>query len=306
MKFFQKLLIFYEQVFLMKKEALIQENGIFDTKRNGLYRDRGISFLADRFVRSESMADAHYHPYYELFYVVSGQCRMFVEHSLFSVGAGELVIIPSATLHRTQYDENVRVDRITVSFTEEYVSQLLEIAGQDFLNKNGEIGKICFSGEAKTELELLFGRLLKEEKNGDEFSELEIKSLLLNLFVILARNKERKTVKDFEGNEAAVKIQETARYIYENFDQDITLEKASQIAGMRDTYFSRMFREITGFGFKEYLTNVRIQQSVKMLTTGNLTITQIALACGFADGNYFGDAFKKSTGLSPREFRKSR
>ena len=37
---------------------------------------------------------------------------------------------------------------------------------------------------------------------------------------------------------------------------------------------------------------------------GSLTVTQIADRCGFSDSNYFGDAFKKAIGLSPREYRK--
>ena len=73
---------------------------------------------------------------------------------------------------------------------------------------------------------------------------------------------------------------------------------------MCSTYFSRKFMEVTGYGFKEYLTNVRIKRSQEMLITGKLTVTQIAFACGFADANYFGDAFRKCTGCSPREFRK--
>ena len=80
--------------------------------------------------------------------------------------------------------------------------------------------------------------------------------------------------------------------------------QASKMAGMRDTYFSRRFKEVTGLGFREYLLNVRIQHSMQMLLKSELSVTQIATACGFSDGNYFGDIFKKITGKSPREFRK--
>ena len=65
------------------------EQTIYDEKRDGLYRDRARDFMIHKEVRSKSMTTAHYHPYYELFYVTKGNCRMFVGHSLFTVTPGD-------------------------------------------------------------------------------------------------------------------------------------------------------------------------------------------------------------------------
>lgn len=58
---------------------------------------------------------------------------------------------------------------------------------------------------------------------------------------------------------------------------------------MNPTYFSKKFRETTGFGFKEYLTHIRLQNAAHLLRTTDTSITEIAGICGFSDGNYFGD-----------------
>ena len=73
---------------------------------------------------------------------------------------------------------------------------------------------------------------------------------------------------------------------------------------MSPAYFSRKFKSVTGFGFKEYLTNIRIREAAQLLINTGKSVTDIALECGFGDGNYFGDAFKKIKGISPRDFRK--
>jgi YesN/AraC family two-component response regulator len=73
---------------------------------------------------------------------------------------------------------------------------------------------------------------------------------------------------------------------------------------MSPAYCSRKFKSVTGFGFKEYLTNIRIREASRLLLTTSKSITEIAEACGFGDGNYFGDAFKKIKGVPPRVFRK--
>ena len=70
------------------------------------------------------------------------------------------------------------------------------------------------------------------------------------------------------------------------------------------SHLSRVFHQETGFGVREYLIHYRIRQACDLLLNSELTVTQIADRCGFSDSNYFGDAFKKATGLSPREYRK--
>lgn len=277
-------------------------SSIYDSKTKGIYRDRVNDFLIDRLCRSESMTNSHYHPYFELFYLSKGKCRIFADHSLFSVNEGDLVILPPSTLHRTQY-ENI-VERITVSFTPFFIKNFFESSGEiNFTNKI-KTCRLSFTEDTKAELEQIFETLIREEESPDQFSVLNKKSLLMKLLVILARNFNEKT--DFADSSTAIEksIQKAAEYIFYNFKNDITLEEAADIAGLRDTYFSRMFQEVTGYGFKEYLSHLRLQHSQKLLLNSKLSVTEIALECGFSNSNYFGDVFKKDTGLSPREFRK--
>ena len=66
-----------------------------------------------------------------------------------------------------------------------------------------------------------------------------------------------------------------------------------------------MFREIAGDTPLHYLIKRRITASLSMLYTTDLSIEEIAVACGFHNANYFAKVFRKYTGKSPTEFRKS-
>jgi AraC-like DNA-binding protein len=75
---------------------------------------------------------------------------------------------------------------------------------------------------------------------------------------------------------------------------------------MSSTYFSKKFKKVTGFGFKEYVNNIRLKEASNLLLETKYSITNIALKCGFTDSNYFGDFFKKMKGVSPNKYRKNK
>lgn len=288
------------------KEEKMPAQSIYDGKRDGLYRDREKEFMIHREVRSKSMTNAHYHPYYEIFYVANGSCRMFVEHSLFSVSAGEMVVLPPSTLHRTQYDRDAPVERTTVSFTPRFVEGARSVVGERIFDEALSLGKTAFAGRERDKAESALSRLLAEEGTDEDFADALRKAVLSELLVLAARNAGKGERKEEPVDETEANIQKAAKHIFEQYSDDITLKDASSVAGMSETYFSRKFKEVTGFGFKEYLTNIRMQHAMQMLSAGDLSVTQIAAACGFPDANYFGDTFRKRTGLSPRDFRKKR
>ena len=70
------------------------------------------------------------------------------------------------------------------------------------------------------------------------------------------------------------------------------------------TYFSRRFKQLTGFGFQEYLLKTRVLAAQRLLLETALPVGEIAERCGFASGNYFGDVFCRYQGVSPTEYRR--
>ena len=71
-------------------------------------------------------------------------------------------------------------------------------------------------------------------------------------------------------------------------------------------HLSRSFKRETGFGFKEYITLLRLKNAEELLKTRkNMSISEIAFLCGFNDSNYFSDKFKRTYGISPLNFRKN-
>ena len=89
-----------------------------------------------------------------------------------------------------------------------------------------------------------------------------------------------------------------------SFPDSLTLSDIAERFHLNPSYFSKRFKTVIGTGFKEYINNLRITKSEKMLLETNKNITEIAFECGFENSNYYGDAFKQKNGVSPTEYRK--
>ena len=84
----------------------------------------------------------------------------------------------------------------------------------------------------------------------------------------------------------------------------ISAADIAKAAGYSPNYLSRRFREAAGIGVHEYLMFIRLQRAALELVSTDDSVTEIALRCGFSDGNYFKDAFKKKYGVTPSKYRK--
>ena len=99
-------------------------------------------------------------------------------------------------------------------------------------------------------------------------------------------------------------ILKAKKYIDENYsNQDICLHSVAEAVHFSPNHFSTIFSQECGITFIEYLTNVRIEQAKKLLKNTSMRSADIAYEAGFNDPHYFSYIFKKTTGITPREYR---
>ena len=91
---------------------------------------------------------------------------------------------------------------------------------------------------------------------------------------------------------------------FENNQQilDLTM-RAAYSMGMSAAYFSRKIKAETGATFLEKLTELRVSNAKKRLLMTGLPVGEIGRSVGYPDSNYFVKVFKRSTGLTPSEYR---
>ncbi|MCR5108632.1 MAG: response regulator [Lachnospiraceae bacterium] len=93
-------------------------------------------------------------------------------------------------------------------------------------------------------------------------------------------------------------------YIDEHFsDEDISLNTLADILNISPNHFSAIFSQEMGITFIEYLINKRMDRAKELLMTTDMKTFEVAYAVGYKDPSYFSSTFKKTQGMTVREYR---
>lgn len=92
-------------------------------------------------------------------------------------------------------------------------------------------------------------------------------------------------------------------YVNSNYNKEISLKDVANSVNLSYNYLSKIFKDEIGKSFIDYLTELRMEKSMKLLSKGNLSIKEICQQIGYNDPNYYCKAFKKLTGKTPTEYR---
>ena len=92
-------------------------------------------------------------------------------------------------------------------------------------------------------------------------------------------------------------------YIRENYKKEISLTSAGAAVHMSPNYISQLFKKETGVTFIHYITQLRMEDAIQLLTATQVPVVNIAMEVGFNDYFYFLKIFKKYTGKTPNQYR---
>ncbi|NHN28520.1 response regulator transcription factor [Paenibacillus agricola] len=98
-------------------------------------------------------------------------------------------------------------------------------------------------------------------------------------------------------------MEEAKKYIETHLSREISLEEVADQLGLNASYFSQLFKQMTGETFVQYRIRKRMDKAKKLLEQPHYKIIDISYEVGYADHPHFTKTFKKFTGLSPSEYR---
>ncbi|OMF93514.1 response regulator [Paenibacillus sp. FSL R7-0337] len=100
-------------------------------------------------------------------------------------------------------------------------------------------------------------------------------------------------------------IEVALHYIKEHFYEELSLERIASVVFLNPAYFSQLFKQKTGQGYKEYVTSLRLEQAKLLLLNPGLKLAEIAERVGYQDMRHFTQMFRKKYQLTPTEYRQA-
>ena len=126
------------------------------------------------------------------------------------------------------------------------------------------------------------------------------KQYIRNLLVLMIEYRNR--LSDKKYNEI---IDKAKSFIQDNYqNDDMSLQTVASSVNVSSNHFSAIFRKETGETFIDYLTAVRINKAKELLTCTSMKTSEIGFEVGYRDPHYFSFIFKKTMGMSPKEYRR--
>jgi len=250
----------------------------------------------------------HFHPEFELVLNIKCNGTRIIGDSVELFDQHDLVFIAGNIPHCWNYyrQNNTLPDKhgLMLHFRLSSIGDLLlsqhEFQSFNELLKDAERGIVYSVEDAKKAEPFLIQ--MANNKGIDKMID------FFNLMKILIASEKRgylcsenyKLAFDERGNK---RMNDVYSYIRENYFKPISLEKIAKIAKMSPYSFSHYFKKNCGAGFVEYLTRVRTNKACYLLRETDYQVHDIAMECGFASISNFNKHFRKTEGISPRDYR---
>lgn len=276
-----------EHVFQQRQHMLLEDYEIYHYKDN---RELHVSL--------------HFHDFFECYLLLSGNIRYQIESASFSMMPGDLLLIGPNQLHRPLFTQTDRpYERIVLWLSRAFVEQLSS-AETDL--------SACFSAQrlsanrlSDAQREAITQQFfsLLSASNADQFGkDVLCNSLATELLVMLSRACEGRTrALPKPDVQISALIKTVSQYLDAHLSEPVTLDELSKAVFLSKYYLERVFRRETGVSIYQMLLQKRMILARNLMREG-LSLTTIAMRCGFSEYSGFYKAFRNEYGISPREY----
>lgn len=256
----------------------------------------------------------HWHEEMEFIYIKSGKGIFFIDLQQYELTEGDILIVPSQSLHSGKPNENFLCECQTIVFSMDiFKSFIPDIIQLKYINPL--IEKELILPKIITKKDHIYPSIISNIINIiDLFNnstygfELSIKVSILQIFSTLFTHNyiihnNMSSMNSMNKNSQKIKI--IVDYIQKNYKKQISLKEISNIVGFSEHHFCRFFKLQTGQNFIDYINSIRINEASKLIVNSNLSITEIGFEVGFENLSYFNRVFKNKMKVTPSSFKKN-
>ena len=274
---------------------------------NKYYMDEGFYVIG---AQEKFDYEAHSHDFAELAYVYSGKCTHCVDGKEYTASSGDLIFINYNSAHSIRSDGGfmgadilIKPEYIDVSLDQSNNAfSLLKL--EEYQSFENMIDKsncfVNFSGKERKRLEMLIELAAQEFEQNQPGNSIMLKSCINMILTMVFRKMALPMRSDMGLGD------ELLTHIRMNCAMDISMERYAEKCGYNSAYFSRLFKQVNGVTFTEYVTQCRLEKACRLLKETELSVETVMEECGFGDRTRFFRLFADRFQMTPLKYRKSK
>jgi AraC-like DNA-binding protein len=244
----------------------------------------------------------HYHPEYELTYIVRGSGYRVVGNSQEHFSSGDLVLLGSNIPHTWwgETEDGRDSEAIVIQFSKAFIEPILELNESQSIR---ELLERSSKGVRWNDTDHLFQRIenLCTQKDFDRILALlsVLHALSNKAYTQLASN----SYQNIHSKKFESRINKVCSYLQNHYSESITLKQMAELVHMSESNFCKFFKKATSSTFSNYMNDLRINAACHLLLSSENNIHTIAEDSGFKSLSYFNRVFLRKMNCSPAVYR---
>ena len=272
--------------------------------------DKDCFYIAERY-KKEFTYPIHNHQEFELnFTEKASGVRRIVGDSVEVIGEYDLVLITGKDLEHVweQHECNSeQIREITIQFSSDlFLKSFINKNQFDSIRKMLERAQkgLCFPMSAVLKVYHLLDTLVSEKEGF--YAVIKFMTILYELSLCDdAHTLSSSSFAKIGVHSDSRRVQKVQDYINEHYKEEIRLSKLANLVGMTPVSFSRFFKLRTGKNLSDYIIDIRLGYSTRLLVDSTKSVAEICYECGFNNLSNFNRIFKKKKECSPKDFREN-
>ena len=246
--------------------------------------------------------ETHDHSAVEILLTLEGMVTYTIEDKIYQVRKGEILIVPPDTLHSLTMGEGS--SRYLFLFESDAIMTMRDIKSMAmYFHKPFHLRD---GSDAHVRIRELLLRAREAYEKRELMWNTMCYSCILRVYATLGQRYlsgiKPRTGDNMRNMDSEV-INAVMTYINNHYREELSLEDVAKFAGFSRYYFSRSFKRQTGYSFKDYLCQKRLQVAMDLLIRTNRSMRDVAIESGFGSVATFNLVFREKKGCTPTQYR---